>query len=281
MRSIREILRLSFEVGLSTNEIHRITDVSRGAIQNCIKAAKQKNFTWSEATELDDTTLEERLFSAKAIIEPKCVEPDFDWVYTELKKRGVNKRLLWTEYIGDSEEGKYSYSQFNRRLQSWLKLRELSMRQEHKAGEKLFVDYAGQTMPVVVDRQNGVVEMAQIFVATLGASNYTYVEASWSQDLHSWINSHVRALNFFNGVPQCLIPDNLKSGVTEAVPFDPLVNKTYQRLAQHYHCGIRPARKYHPKLIGHFCWTSGLTGGSGCCGCGDTGIVVGAAAVAV
>jgi transposase len=247
MRSLREILRLSFDLGISTNEIHRMTDVSRGAIQNCIKAAKEKNLTWSAAIDLDDKTLEEMLFSSKRIVEPKLEEPDWNWVYTELKKPGVNRRLLWTEYIGDSEKGKYSYSQFNRRLKVWLKRQELSMRQEHKAGDKLFVDYAGQTMPVVVDRETGVVEMAQIFVAVLGASNYTYVEASWSQDLHCWINSHVRALNFFKGVPQCLVPDNLKSGVTKADSFDPLVNKTYQNLARHYQCAIRPARKLHPK----------------------------------
>ena len=121
------------------------------------------------------------------------------------------------------------------------------MRQEHTAGEKLFVDYAGQTVPVVVDRATGEVEMAQIFVAVLGASNYLYMDASRSQDLPSWIRSHVRALEFIKGVPQYLIPDNLKSGVTKAEPFDPAINKTYQRLARHYQCAIRPARKYHPK----------------------------------
>jgi transposase len=120
------------------------------------------------------------------------------------------------------------------------------MPQEHRAGEKMFVDYAGQKMPVV-DRVTGEVRMAQIFVAVLGASNYSYVEASWSQDLPSWIYAHVRALNYIKGVPQCLIPDNLKSGVTESERFDPLVNQTYRRLAEHYQCAIRPARAYKPK----------------------------------
>ena len=121
------------------------------------------------------------------------------------------------------------------------------MRQEHKAGENLYVDYAGQTMPVVVDWETGDARMAQIFVAVLGASNYCYSEASWSQDLPSWIGAHVRALEYIKGVPECLTPDNLRSGVTEAERFDPVVNRTYLRLAQYYDCSIRPARPVHPK----------------------------------
>jgi transposase len=216
-------------------------------VQNCIKAAKEKNVTWSMAENLDDKTLKETLFAPTVVAESKFEEPDWNWVYTELKRRGVNRRLLWLEYISGSAGKGLSYSQFNRRFKIWLKRQELSMRQEHKAGDKLFVDCVGHTMPVVVDRETGVVEMAQIFVAVLGASNYSYVDASWSQDLHSWINSHVRALEFMKGVPQCLVPDNLKSGVTKADAFDPFVNKTYQSLARHYQCAIRPARKVHPK----------------------------------
>lgn len=247
MRSTREILRLAFVVGISGNEIHRRTNVSRGAIQKCIIAAKQKNITWQIANELDDTTLEEKLFSSKVVLQPKFAEPDWSWIYTELKRSGVNKQLLWKEYAANAGEDCFSYSQFNRRLKSWLKRQELSMRQEHKAGDKLFVDYAGDTVPIVVDRENGEVKFAQIFVAVLGASNYTYVDASWSQDLPSWIGSHVRALEFMKGVPQCLTPDNLRSAVTKADAFDPYINKTYQRLAEHYQCSIRPARKYRAK----------------------------------
>ena len=247
MRSMREILRLSLDLKLSANEIHRNTGTSRGAIQNCLKAAKSRNLDWTAAADWDDKTLEEELFGPKRLIEPKFVEPDWNALYIELKKPGVNRQLLWSEYIGDSEEGKFSYSQFNRRFKVWLKRQELSIRQQHKAGDKLFVDYAGPTVPVVVSRETGEVEMAQVFVAVLGASNYTYIEAAPSQDLHCWINAHVRALNFFKGVPQYLVPDNLKSAVTKAERFDPFVNRTYHRLAQHYHCAIRPARTYHPK----------------------------------
>lgn len=247
MRSIREILRLSFQVKLSANEISRTTGISRGAVQKCLKAAKQAELVWPLPDDLDDKTLEELLFSAKKAIEPRALEPDYSYIYQELKKPGVNRQLLYSEYIGDSAEGKYSYSQFNRRFKAWLNLQKLSMPQDHKAGEKLFVDYAGQTIPVVIDRTTGEVNMTQIFVAVLGASNYTYVEASWTQDLPSWISAHVRAFDFFKGVPKCLIPDNLKSGVTKAEPFDPFLNRTYRRMADHYQCSIRPARVRKPK----------------------------------
>lgn len=251
MRSTREIIRLSFELELSGNEIARATGISRGVVQNCINAAKKANIRWTQAVDLDDMTLERILFTEEnkdqKQSEPGFVEPEYEWINREMKKRGVNMQLLWTEYIGETAKGKYSYSQFNRKYRKWLRRQELSMRQEHKAGDKLFVDYAGQTVPVVIDRETGDVKMAQIFVAVLGASNYHYVEGSWSQDLPSWINAHVRAFNFLKGVPQCLVPDNLKSGVTKAESFDPLINRTYHRMAQHYGCHIRAARKIHPK----------------------------------
>jgi transposase len=247
MQAIREIIRLAFELKMSANEIHRSTRVSRGVIQGCIKAAKEREITWAMACELDDTTLESILYPEKYSHEPRLQEPDWAWISKELRRPGVNRRLLWTEYIGNAPQGKYSYSQFNRLLKNWLRRQEISMRQEHKAGENLFVDYAGQTVPVVVDRMTGEVQMAQIFVAVLGASNYSYVEAAWSQNLPSWIGAHVRAFEFFNGVPVCLVPDNLRSAVTQSEPFEPLLNKTYRRLAQHYKCSIRPARSRKPK----------------------------------
>jgi len=247
MHSIREILRLSFELKMSGNEIHHISRVSRGVIQRWIKAAKKKDLKFPLPPELDDKTLETMLSVTEEKVVASFVEPDCNWIHNELKKRGVTKLLLWKEYVDKSPKGKYSYSQFKRRYQIWLKRHELSMRQEHKAGEKLFVDYAGQTVPVVIDRITGETRLAQIFVAVLGASNYCYSEPSWTQDINSWIGAHVRAFNFFKGIPECVISDNLKSGVTEVERFDPIVNRTYQRLAQHYNCAIRPARSYHPK----------------------------------
>ncbi len=247
MQALREVIRLAFELKMSSNEIHRSTGISRGVIQACIKAAKETQVSWAMASEMDDTTLESYLYPEKHNQEPKLQEPDWEWVSKELKRPGVNRRLLWKEYVGKSAQGKYSYSQFNRLLKDWKRQQEISMRQEHKAGDKLFVDYAGHTVPVVVDRMSGEVQMAQIFVAVLGASNYSYVEAAWSQNLPSWISAHVRAFEYFNGSPACLVPDNLRSAVTESEPFDPLLNRTYRRLAQHYNCSIRPARKRRPK----------------------------------
>jgi transposase len=248
MRSIREILRLSLYLKISANEIHRILGVSRGVVQKYINAAKDQNLQWPLPDDLDDCTLEELLQPIKDISSHKYDEPDCDWIHRELKKRGVNMQLLWTEYREIQCDGlKYSYSQFKRIFSAWRKRQELSMRQDHKAGDKLFVDYTGDRIPVVIDRRTGEVELAEIFVAVLGASNYTYIEAQESQKLHNWINAHVRAFEFFQGVPQCVVPDNLRSAVTKAEAFDPTVNETYARLAQRYGYAIRPARKQHPK----------------------------------
>jgi transposase len=248
MRSVREILRLSLELKFSANDISRIVGLSRGAVQKYINAAKSQGLQWPPSEDLDDDTLEKLLTPTKESPPSKYDEPDCDWIHRELKKRGVNLQLLWTEYSEGGGDGqKYSYSQFKRRYQSWRKQQELSMRQEHKAGDKLFVDYSGDTVPVIVNRRTGEVLMAEIFVAVLGASNYTYVEAQASQRLRDWIAAHIRAFEYIQGTPRCLIPDNLRSGVTKAEPFDPVLNETYRRMAQHYGCAIRPARPYRPK----------------------------------
>lgn len=248
MRSVREILRLSLELNFSANDIHHIVGLSRGAVQKYINAAKAQGLNWPLPEELDDRSLENLLVPREKSEPPKYDEPDCEWIHRELKKRGVNLQLLWTEYSEiPSSVRKYSYSQFKRRYSAWRKRQELSMRQEHKAGDKLFVDYSGDRIPIIVDRRTGEVQLAEVFVAVLGASNYAYIEAQASQQLHNWINGHVRALEFIQGVPRCLVPDNLRSGVTKAEAFDPTVNETYRRLAQHYGCAIRPARPYHPK----------------------------------
>lgn len=248
MYSIREILRLSLELNLSGNDIHRTLKISRDVVQKCLKAAKARSIAWPIPEDIDDMALAAILFEQET--DPKkleFIEPDCEWIHKELKKRGVTRYLLWQEYVGGSPVNKYSYSQFKRKYRHWVKKNELSMRQEHKAGDKLFVDYAGDAIPVVIDRTTGETRMAQIFVAVLGASNFCYGEASWSQDLESWIGAHVRTLQYIQGVPECLVPDNLKSGVTEADRFDPIINRTYRRLAQHYGCSVRPARAYRPK----------------------------------
>jgi transposase len=154
-------------------------------------------------------------------------------------------KLLWKEYIRDNPSG-YSYSQYCRQYHLWLSQRDVVMRQEHIAGEKLFVDFVGMKVPIVC-RHTGEVKQASIFVAVFGASNYFYAEAVESEELRNWLGVHVRALRFFGGVPKYVVPDNLKSAVIDAKRFDPVLNKSFVRLAQHYGFGIMPARPYRPR----------------------------------
>jgi transposase len=175
----------------------------------------------------------------------KREEPDWNHLYQESKKKGVTLQLLWIEYKSQHQGG-YQYSQFCERFNQWKKSLQLSLRQEHKAGEKLFIDYAGPTISVI-DTETGEIKEAQLFVATLGASNYTYVEAQWGQDLQSFISGHVRAFQFFGAVPELLIPDNLKAAVHQADRYEPGINRTYYEMASHYGCAILPARPRKPK----------------------------------
>jgi len=168
-----------------------------------------------------------------------------DYIHRERKKKGVTLQLLWYEYKQANPDG-YQYSQFCALYRQWVQKLDVCLRQEYRAGEKLFVDYAGQTIPIN-DPLTGEIREAQLFVATLGASNYTFAEASFSQDLPSWIKAHVHAFEFFGGVPQILVPDNLKAGVTNPCRYEPDINPTYQDLAQHYGTVVIPARTRKPR----------------------------------
>jgi transposase len=245
MRSVREIIRLSQSLNLSANEIHRITGTSRGTIQNILRRIKDSNLTWPLPAEMDDHSLEAALYGSEDAKPGKFEEPDWSYIHKELKRRGVNIRLLWEEY-SHSTTIRYSYSQFCRRYRKWCKQCDIEMLQIHHAGDKLFVDYAGDTIRVT-NRETGEVTYAQIFVGVLGASNYCYCEATENQSLRCWIQAHARMLTTFGGVPKCLVPDNLKSAVTKADRWDPTINETYRRLAEHYGCAIRPARVQKPK----------------------------------
>jgi len=195
---------------------------------------------------MDDTVLEHLLFSPAPGRSPKKrFVPDWSEIHKELKRKGVTLALLWHEYKMNNPEG-YQYSWFCSQYAGWLGKVDLVMRQDHRAGEKLFVDYAGQTMEVV-DRTTGEIKTAQIFVSVLGASNYTFSEATWSQNLSDWIGSHVRCFNYFHGVPEVLVPDNLKSGVSKACYYEPDINPTYQDMAGHYNTVVLPARVREPR----------------------------------
>ena len=241
MRKIKEVLRLHYEKGLSTRQIAKSLGISRSTIREYLERAQQAGLGWPLPSELDEASLELRLFpSIHTVAQEKRQMPSPEYLHQELKRKGVTLQLLWHEYKEKNPDG-YQYSQFCRIYHQWTEKLDPCLRQVHKAGEKLFVDYAGQTMEIT-DPETGELHEAQIFVATLGASNYTFTEATRSQDLPSWIQSHVHAFEFFQGVTEILTPDNLKDAVTRSCRYEPDLNATYRELAEHYGTVIIPAR---------------------------------------
>ena len=242
MRKIKDILRLHHS-GLSGRQIAASLRISRSVVATTLERAQSANITWP--LDIDEQTLAHQLYSDAAPREPDRPLPDWPEMHRELSRKGVTLQLLWEEYRANHDDG-YQYSWFCERYRQWRSKLDVVMRQDHKAGEKLFVDYAGQTMEVI-DPGTGEVRTAQIFVAVLGASNYTYAEATWTQSLIDWIGSHGRAFTFFGGVPEIVVPDNLKSGVTKAHRYEPDINPTYQDLATHYGVAVIPARAAKPR----------------------------------
>jgi len=245
MRQIIEVLRLKYEAQLSHQRIARACGLSKGAVTKYVHLAQAKGLTWPLPAGLDEARLEALLFPT-APAAGRFAEPDYFHIHQELKRKEVTLYLLWSEYAAAHEERAYRYSQFCHRYRQWHARQRRSMRQSHRAGEKLFIDYCGPTVEVV-DPDTGVVHAAQIFVAVLGASSYTYAEASWSQSLPDWIASHQRALRFFTGVPALLVPDNVRAAVTRADRYSPRINPTYAEMAAHYHTAVLPARPYKPR----------------------------------
>lgn len=246
MRKIREVLRLRLQCGLTERQIAQSCKIGLGTVYEYARRARDAGFSWPLPAELTDEELDRRLFPPPPAI-PSDQRPLPDWpaVGRELRKKGVTLLLLWYEYRAVYPDG-YGYSRFCELYNSWAGGSEPRMRCVHKAGEKLFVDYAGQTVPVI-DPKTGEVQDAQIFVATLGASSYTYSEATASQALPDWISSHVRAFAHLGGVPEIVVPDNLKGGVTTPCYYDPDVNATYQDMARHYGIAVIPTRVRAPR----------------------------------
>ncbi len=247
MRQLREVLRLRLNANLSLRQIKASLRLSLGAVQKVTSKAEELGLHWELIEQLNDQQLARQFYPESDTHQSSQFQlPDWVEVRQELKRKGMTKHLLWEEYTQQYPNRCYSYPQYCMLYQHWLKKQKRSMRQTHKAGEKLFVDYAGQTVPIV-SHVTGEIKTAQIFVAVLGASNYTFCEATWSQKLPDWINSHVRAFNFIGGVPAIVVPDNLKSGVTKACRYDPQINPSYQQLAAHYGTALVPARPLKPK----------------------------------
>lgn len=246
MRRIREILRLKWSCGLGDRAVAEAFSVSRSTVSKYVRRAREAGLSWPLPADLTEAELERRLFpAAPAGGAPARFVPDWSEVHRQLAHKGVTLRLVWEEHKEAYPDG-LQYTQFCVRYRAWRETLDLPMRQEHKAGEKLFVDYCGQTMPVT-DRRTGEVRQVQVFVAVLGASNYTYVEACWAQSLPAWIMAHVHAFAFYGGVPALVVCDNLKAGVTAAHRYEPEANRSYQDLAEHYGCAVLPARVRKPK----------------------------------
>ena len=247
MRKLREILRLRLSAQLSMRQIRDSLRLSLGSVQKITRKAGELNLDWDAIEKLDDRQLAAAIYPDSDTRTSGVLElPDWQDTYRELAFPKMTKHMAWEEYSQTYPNRSYSYPQYCYLYGEWLKKQKRSMRQVHKAGDKLFVDYAGQTVPIV-QGHTGEVRFAQIFVAVLGASNYIFAEATWTQRLPDWLGSHVRAFNFIGGVPKLVVPDNLKSGVTKACRYDPDLNPSYEQLGAHYGVAIMPARPRKPQ----------------------------------
>lgn len=244
VRKIKEILRLGAE-GLSNRAIASSVGIGHTTVAEYRRRAHAARLTWDRCRDWTQAELEARLFPATAPSSVQRPQPDWPKINKELRRKAVTLQLLWEEYKQTHPDG-YQYSQFCEHYRRWARTLKVVMRQTHRAGEKVFVDYAGMTVPVV-EPESGEVRPAQVFVGVLGASSFTYAEATWTQDLSDWIGSHVRMYEFFGGVPAVTVPDNLKSGVKHACFYEPDINPSYQELAAHYGTVVLPARVRRPR----------------------------------
>lgn len=244
MRKSREILRQKWQMRRSHRAVASSLGVSVGAISSVLARATEAGLTWSGVDELDDDALEQCLYPA-TVAASQRPEPDCAAVHAERHRPGVTLELLHHEYLERHPDG-LRYTAFCARYREWLGRRGLVMRQVHVAGDKLFVDYSGKK-PRIVDPSTGEVVEVELFVAVLGASNLTYAEVTRTQRGADWIASHVRALEYFGGVPAALVPDQLKSGVSRACRYEPETQRTYEDLARHYGTSVLPARPAHPR----------------------------------
>lgn len=246
MRKIRDVLRLTFENNMSCRMIEKAIGISRKAVADYLLRASNANITWPLPQELDDAALEEKLFPAiSKLIMSKKPMPNWFMVNQELKAKGATLAQLHLEYLMEHPDG-MSYSRYCTHYREYKKTLKRSLRQVHAAGEKVFVDYAGPTVPIH-NLQTGEVQQAQIFVGVLGASSYIYADAVWNQRKANWIASHARMFEHIGGVPLMVVCDNLKSAVTKPSRTEPVIQAAYQDMATHYGTAIFPARAYKPK----------------------------------
>lgn len=246
MRKIREIMRLYYEKQLSQRTIAQVCRVSHSTVKEYVSRASAVGLSWPLPEELSEEQLYGRLYpeKEKPVAAGKTL-PDWQQVKQELSRKHVTLRLLWTEYR-EREPNGYGYSQFCELYRQWKKSLDVPMRQDYKAGEKVFVDYTGDRLSIT-NPETGETQSVEVFVGVLGYSSYTYAEAQPSQSRENWIGGHVRMLQFFGGVPEVVVPDNLKSGVKDPCYYDPELNPAYQELAEHYALVVLPARVRKPR----------------------------------
>jgi transposase len=246
MRKIRDVLRLSFGEKLSRRQVSASLGIPFTTVSDHVLRAKEAGLSWPLPDDLDDHGLEQLLFPAPVSSRVARPAPDWKYVDRELRRKGVTLQLLWLEYREAHPDG-YGYSQFANLHRAWKKKVDVVMRQEHRAGEKLFVDFPGEKIPIY-DRRTGALALeAELFVAVAGASNYLYAEAFASQELLYWVTGHTHAFEFMGGCHEIVVCDNLRSGVTRPHRYEPDVNATYQEMAAHYGVAIIPTRTYKPR----------------------------------
>lgn len=247
MRKIREVLRLRLELGLSERDVAASCRIARSTVGDYVHRARHAGLTWPLPPDLDDAALEARLFKVRDREPPTHSWPQPDWpaLVKQLQRKGVTRLLLWREYREQHPDG-MKYTTFTRHFRDWSNTHRVTMRLTHVAGEKLFVDYAGLTLSLN-DPKTGARHDGQVFVATFGASGYTYAEVTLTQSVQDWLGAHIRALEFFGGVPRVIVPDNLKTGVKHPGFYEPEMNRAYAEFAQHYGVAIIPARVRKPK----------------------------------
>ena len=245
MRKLSEVLRLSLEQKLSVRQVARSCCLARSTVSDYLWRARGVGLTWPLPEGMDEARLDALLFPVHVAASPPRSPPDMLYIRNELRRKHVTLQLLWEEYRSHTPEG-YSYSQYCQLYRDWLGKQALSLRQEHRAGEKLFVDFAGDTIPIR-DPNTGAVTAGHLFVAVLGCSDYTYAEVTATEQLPDWIGAQVRGLEFIRGVPLVVVPDNTKTAVKSPCWYDPDINLTYQELAEHYGFAVIPARRRKPK----------------------------------
>lgn len=246
MRKIYEVLRLTWDCKLSHRAVARSCNIGYGTVCAYLQRATAAGLSWPLPAGLDADQLSRLLYhDPPRRRQRERPEPEWAAVHAELRRKGVTLKLVWLEYR-DAHPNGYGYSQFCHQYGRWAARLTPRLRVNHTAGEKCFVDYAGPTVPLV-DPETGVIHQASIFVGVLGASSYTYAEAQLGQTLAHWIGGQIRMFEFFGGVCQVLVPDNLKSGVRHPCRYEPDLNPTYQDFAAHYGVAVLPARVRKPR----------------------------------